>query len=62
MKKSTTGKQVERLALTIFAPNVSVKRHCARLLRQAKAEYASCNDLTRRSGSLLVVDIRPLHK
>ena len=61
MKKSTTGK-LERLALTIFAPNVSVKRHCARLLRQAKAEYASCNDLTRRGGSLLVVDIRPLHK
>jgi len=29
---------------------------CARLLRQAKAEYASRNDLTRRGGSLLVVD------
>src|ERR1039457_757760 len=35
---------------------------CARLLRQAKAEYASRNDLTRRGGSLLVVDNRALHE
>jgi hypothetical protein len=58
VKKSNTGKQVE-----IGPHNIQAQRQCQAVpahasCGSAKAEYATCNDLTRRGGSLLVVDNR----